>query len=197
MDTDMGMDYRDADAGLSQPLHTDSKALRVAVIAGVSFASFSIPLSRLLAFCPKATLNTFSNLTNPPTTENFLPKIDGSTITLAPLLQHRATSNIWAMLLGPEIGMQRLSVAFISPAFLRALRSFAPHVIHLIDPIWLGIQALIALQIQFPGTPIVTSNHTNLPTYAEIFGWFTHRSPALRASWGASSPADVVILSVS
>jgi hypothetical protein len=37
MDTDMGMDYRDADADLSLQLHTDSKALRVAIIAGVSF----------------------------------------------------------------------------------------------------------------------------------------------------------------
>jgi hypothetical protein len=60
--------------------------------------------------------------------------------------------------------------SFISPAFLRALRSFEPHVIHLVDPIWLGVQALIALQILFPSTPIVTSHHTNLPTYAEIFG---------------------------
>jgi hypothetical protein len=51
MDTDMEMDCRDADAGLSLPLH---KALRVAIIAGASFASLIIPLSCLLAFCPKA-----------------------------------------------------------------------------------------------------------------------------------------------
>jgi hypothetical protein len=60
MDTAMGMDYRDAD--LSQPLHNNSKALRVVVIAGVFFASFTIPLSRLLVFCPKATSNALSNL---------------------------------------------------------------------------------------------------------------------------------------
>ncbi|KAJ7921605.1 hypothetical protein B0H13DRAFT_2318304 [Mycena leptocephala] len=48
--------------------------------------------------------------------------------------------------------------------------SFAPHIIRLVDPIWLGVQALIVLQILFPRTPIVTSQHTNLSTYAEIFG---------------------------
>jgi hypothetical protein len=46
-----------------------------------------------------------------------------------------------------------------------ALRSFAPHVIYLIDPIC--VQALIALQILFPSTPIVTGHHESLPTYAE------------------------------
>jgi hypothetical protein len=61
MDTDMGTDYRDADAGLSLPLH-NSEALRVVIIAGVSFASLTIPLSSLLACCPKATSNTLSNL---------------------------------------------------------------------------------------------------------------------------------------
>ncbi|KAJ7921632.1 hypothetical protein B0H13DRAFT_2655956 [Mycena leptocephala] len=84
MDTDMGMDYRDA--GLSLSLHTDSKALRVAIITGVAFASLTIPLSSL--------------------SQNCHPKIDGSTITLAHLLQHLATLRARGMLLGPEIGMQ-------------------------------------------------------------------------------------------
>ncbi|KAJ7927313.1 hypothetical protein B0H13DRAFT_2653611 [Mycena leptocephala] len=98
--------------------------------------------------------------------------------------------------LADDIFYFHLFTSFISPAFRRTLRSFAPQVIHLVDPIWLGVQALITLHILFPGTQILTSHHANLPTYAEIFGWFTCHSPALRASWGASSPADVVILSV-
>ncbi|KAJ7795884.1 hypothetical protein B0H13DRAFT_2510720 [Mycena leptocephala] len=114
-------------------------------------------------------------------TEIFLPKIDGSTATLAHLLQHLAATRAHAVLLGPESGMHEYArVAlfgtvgvplrvFISPAFLRALRSFAPHVIHLVDPILLRMQAHIALQILFPSTSIVTSHHMNLPTYAEIF----------------------------
>ncbi|KAJ7927294.1 hypothetical protein B0H13DRAFT_2556725 [Mycena leptocephala] len=40
--------------------------------------------------------------------EIFLPKIDGSAITLAHLLQHLATSTIRAMLLGPESGGVRV-----------------------------------------------------------------------------------------
>ncbi|KAJ7921565.1 hypothetical protein B0H13DRAFT_2415290 [Mycena leptocephala] len=185
-------------------------------------------------------------LINAPTRlKNFLHKIDGSAITLAHLLQHLATSNIHAMLLGPESGGARVrwcqavatfgvygcirgwrSIYFhilfpklLSPAFFRALRSFAPHAIHLVDP------------ILFPRTLIVPSHHTNLPTYAEIFGfpyfhhrtwqihaylhsfarytlvpspsiarllcengWSTHRS--FRASWDASGPAHVVVHSV-
>ncbi|KAJ7921573.1 hypothetical protein B0H13DRAFT_2318277 [Mycena leptocephala] len=107
----MGMGYLDTD--LSQPLHIDSKALHVAIIA-----------------------------------ENFLPKIDGSAVALAHLLQHLAALRMHAMLLGPEIGIQDClgRLAFISPAFLRALRSSGPHVIRLVNPIWLGMQAVIALQ---------------------------------------------------
>ncbi|KAF8197159.1 hypothetical protein K438DRAFT_1420259, partial [Mycena galopus ATCC 62051] len=123
-------------------------------------------------------------------TENFLPKIDGSTIMLAHLLQHLHSTGIRAMLLGPETGMTSyagaslfgtfgvplrvypgLKVNFISPAFLAALREFAPHVIHLVDPIWLGVQGLAALTLLFPNTPIVTSHHTNLPTYGTVFGY--------------------------
>jgi hypothetical protein len=58
IDADMGMDYQDADADLSQPLHTDSKALRIAIIDGASFTTLFLA-SRVL---PKATSNTFSNL---------------------------------------------------------------------------------------------------------------------------------------
>ncbi|KAJ7779822.1 hypothetical protein B0H16DRAFT_726462 [Mycena metata] len=121
--------------------------------------------------------------------ENFLPKIDGSTITLAHLLTHLQTCGLQAMLFGPEGGMSEyagaplfgtfgvplrvypgLKVNFLSPPFLAALRAFAPHVIHLVDPIWLGVQALVGIKILFPHVPIITSHHTNLATYAEVFG---------------------------
>ncbi|KAF7368416.1 hypothetical protein MVEN_00164300 [Mycena venus] len=123
--------------------------------------------------------------------ENFLPKIDGSTITLAHLLEHlRTTPNVQAMLFGPKSEMREyagaplfgtpgvplpaypgLSINFLSPSFLSALRSFAPHIIHLVDPIWLGVQTLFSVLLLFPSTPIVTSHHTNLPTYARVFGY--------------------------
>ncbi|KAJ7144093.1 hypothetical protein C8R44DRAFT_601711, partial [Mycena epipterygia] len=134
--------------------------------------------------------------------ENFLPKIDGSTITLSHLLQHLQRSGVPTMLFGPESGMAEyagcklfgtfgvplrvypgLKINFISPAFLAALRAFTPTVIHLVDPIWLGVQSLLALHILFPATPIITSHHTNLPTYAAVFGYpyFHHRTWAVHA----------------
>ncbi|KAJ7921553.1 hypothetical protein B0H13DRAFT_2318253 [Mycena leptocephala] len=157
----------DAGLGRDTALHNDKEVLRAAIIA--------------------ATLMSAN--------KRFLPKIDGSTATLAHLLQHLAATHAHARLLGPESGMREyagarlfgtygapsrahlgLKIIFVSLDSLRALRSFAPHVIHLVDPIWLGVQAFIALQILFPGTPIVTS-HTNLRTYAEIFGhpYFHHQ----------------------
>ncbi|KAJ6467899.1 hypothetical protein C8R45DRAFT_1219049 [Mycena sanguinolenta] len=203
--------------------------------------------------------------------ENFLPKIDGSTITLSHLLTHLSTLRIPTLLLGPSSPLTLtntsyagaflfgtpgvplpsypgLKINFLTPSFLSTLRAFKPTVIHIVDPIWLGVQSLAALTLLFPDVPIVSSHHTNLPTYTQVFGypywtervwgvhtWLhsfarctlvpsastkqllegrgwgnlkvvgrgvdeavfhpSHRSPTLRASWGAA-PHDVVILSV-
>ncbi|KAJ7803430.1 hypothetical protein B0H13DRAFT_1931367 [Mycena leptocephala] len=209
IDTDMGMGmgYRDAD--LSQPLHTDSKALWVVIIAAPRCPARARHASRA-----------------------------GD--------RHAWLFGTFGVPLRVYLGLKFNS---ISPAFLRALRPFAVHVIYIVDPIWLGVQALIALQILFPSTSIVTSHHTNLSTHAGILGYpyfhhrtwqihaclhsfarytlvpfpstacllrengwgnlkvvgrgvdggmfsSTHRSPALYASWGASGPTDVVLLSV-
>ncbi|KAJ7921620.1 hypothetical protein B0H13DRAFT_2415418 [Mycena leptocephala] len=175
------MAQMDAGMGRDVSLRNDKEALRVAIIT--------------------ATLISANKRT-----EIFLPKIDGSTITLAHILQHLAALRMRAMLLGPESGMRQyagvrlsgtfgvplrvypgMKTNFISPVFLRALRSFAPHGIHLVDPIWLSVQARIALQTLFPSTPIVSSHHMNLPIYVEIFGYpyFHHRT--IRGVWTAKS----------
>ncbi|KAJ7921567.1 hypothetical protein B0H13DRAFT_2415291 [Mycena leptocephala] len=167
MDTDMGMDYRHAD--LSQPLHNNSKALRVAIIA-----------------------------------ENFLPKIDGSTTTLAHLLQHLAATRSHAMLFGPGSGMREYARAALFGTFGVPLRVYpglkikvrvvflpsyppssytsytpSPRTSSISSTIWLGVQALIALQPLFPSAPIVSSHHTNFLTYAEIFGPYELASSSL------------------
>ncbi|KAF8180465.1 hypothetical protein K438DRAFT_1976652 [Mycena galopus ATCC 62051] len=49
--------------------------------------------------------------------ENFLPKIDGSTITLAHLLQHLHSTGIRAMLLGPKTGMTSYAGASLFGTF--------------------------------------------------------------------------------
>ncbi|KAJ7723496.1 glycosyl transferase group 1 [Mycena maculata] len=123
-------------------------------------------------------------------TENFLPKVDGVTVTLAQLLEHLSARGVKAILLGPVSGMNEyagcrifgafgfplpaypgLKINFIPPSFIRELQEFDPDVIHLIDPIWLGVQALTAIKILFPNIPLVTSQDTNLPTYATVFGF--------------------------
>ncbi|KAK7001986.1 hypothetical protein R3P38DRAFT_3043398 [Favolaschia claudopus] len=124
-------------------------------------------------------------------TENFLPKVDGVTVTLAHLLEHSEAKEVRSILLGPSnmqtaeyAGCQLfrafgvplkfypgLSANFFPPAFVQVLRDFQPDVIHLVDPIWLGIQALVIARILFPHIPLVTSHDTNLPAYATIFGF--------------------------
>jgi preprotein translocase subunit Sec63 len=59
------------------------------------------------------------------TTENFLPRIDGSTITLAHLLQLHAATHAYAMLLGPEIGMREYAGARLLGTFGMPLRVYA------------------------------------------------------------------------
>lgn len=76
-------------------------------------------------------------------TENFLPKVDGVTRTLARLLEHLEKEGHHCMLLGPETGMGHyashplvgtagvplvvypgLKLNFLRPKFLRTIKDF-------------------------------------------------------------------------
>lgn len=50
------------------------------------------------------------------------------------------------------------------------LPSWHLQVVHFVDPIWLGAQMLPIVQKWLPDVPCVSSYHTNLPTYAALFG---------------------------
>jgi glycosyltransferase involved in cell wall biosynthesis len=121
-------------------------------------------------------------------TENFLPKLDGVTRTLARLLEHLEMRGDQALLLGPESGMERYAGAeivgtagvplpfypelkfnFFRPLFIRCLNAFRPDIVHLIDPVVLGAAGLAAAR--FLGKPIVSSYHTNLAAYCGHFGF--------------------------
>lgn len=121
-------------------------------------------------------------------TENFLPKLDGVTRTLARLLQHLQGTSHQVLLLGPESGMARYAGAevigtaglpfpfypelkfnFFRPLFLRRLKEFDPDIIHLVDPVILGATGLAAAQLL--RKPLVSSYHTNLAAYCEHFGF--------------------------
>ncbi|CAO1636676.1 unnamed protein product [Parajaminaea phylloscopi] len=122
-------------------------------------------------------------------TENFLPKVDGVTRTLARLLEHLNAEGHDAIVLGPETGVREyaghpvvgtfglpliiypgLKLNFTRPRFIRRLQQFKPDVCHFVDPIWLGAQMLPLVQKWLPDVPCVSSYHTNLPTYATLFG---------------------------
>ncbi|GAA6003698.1 hypothetical protein JCM10207_003552 [Rhodosporidiobolus poonsookiae] len=128
-------------------------------------------------------------------TENFLPKIDGVTRTLAMLLEHLQAEGHEAMVLGPStpltsyagaevvatkgiplLGVYRgLGLNFLRPRFIRKLREFQPDCAMFVDPIWLCAQTIPAVQYYFPDLPLVSSYHTNLAMYASLFGfsWLT------------------------
>lgn len=121
-------------------------------------------------------------------TENFLPKLDGVTRTLARLLEYLQANGHQALLLGPESGMERYAGAeiigttglplpfypelkfnFFRPLFIRRLNDFRPDIVHLVDPVVLGAAGLAAAR--FLNKPVASSYHTNLAAYCGHFGF--------------------------
>lgn len=121
-------------------------------------------------------------------TENFLPKLDGVTRTLARLLEHLQAKGHSALLLGPDSGMEEYAGAeivgtaglplpfypelkfnFFRPLFVRRLKEFDPDIIHLVDPVILGAAGLTMARVL--DKPLVSSYHTNLAAYCNHFGF--------------------------
>jgi glycosyltransferase involved in cell wall biosynthesis len=59
----------------------------------------------------------------------------------------------------------------MSLSTLRRIIDFRPDVIHFVDPILLGPQALFAARMFLPRVPRVSSYHTNIALYAKHFGY--------------------------
>lgn len=123
-------------------------------------------------------------------TENFLPKVDGVTRTLARLLEHLSITDHEVILFGPETNMKtyagaelvgtygipfflypELKFNFWRPGFTQKLLDFRPDVIHLVDPVFLGAFGLAVIHYYLPHVPIVSSYHTNLAVYCNHFGY--------------------------
>jgi glycosyltransferase involved in cell wall biosynthesis len=119
-------------------------------------------------------------------TENFLPKIDGVTRTLAMLLEHLQRQHHHAIVLAPEGAPARyagaqvfgtpglplpmypeLRILLPPPRFKHLLRRFRPDVIHVADPMALGAAAIFWAQRL--GIPVVSTYHTNLAAYCNYF----------------------------
>src|SRR5215813_13998312 len=120
------------------------------------------------------------------TTENFLPKLDGVTRTLAMLLEHLQRRGHRALVLGPIDAPRRyagarvigvpgvplpfypeLRLLFPWPTFARQLATFRPDVVHVVDPMMLGAAGIRwARRLSLP---ILSSYHTNLAAYCSYF----------------------------
>jgi glycosyltransferase involved in cell wall biosynthesis len=128
-------------------------------------------------------------------TENFLPKLDGVTRTLAMLLEHLRRRGHQAILIGPEgsprryagfrvFGARGLPLPFYPelralappPEFGQRLSWFRPDVLHVADPVLLGAAGIAwARRV---GVPIVSSYHTNLAAYCAHYGFPFLQEPA-------------------
>jgi glycosyltransferase involved in cell wall biosynthesis len=119
-------------------------------------------------------------------TENFLPKLDGVTRTLAMLLEYLERHGHQAVVVGPEGSPRRyagarvfgahgiplpfypeLRVCLPEPVLEARLCLFHPDVIHVVEPVILG-----AAGITWGGrlgVPVVSSYHTNLAAYCGYF----------------------------
>ncbi len=128
--------------------------------------------------------------------ENFLPKLDGVTRTLAMLLEHLERRGHTAVLFGPEggphsyagakiIGAKGVPLPFYpelralypAPRLARRLALFRPDVVHVVEPMLLG-----AAGIRWGkrlGVPVVASYHTNLADYCRHF----HLGALARSVW--------------
>jgi glycosyltransferase involved in cell wall biosynthesis len=115
-------------------------------------------------------------------TENFLPKLDGVTRTLAMLLDHLRECGHQAIVLGPEGSPRRYAGFRVFPTrgiplpfypelrallptaeFNDRLSRFRPDVVHVADPMLLGAAGIS--WAQRIGVPLIASYHTNLAAY--------------------------------
>jgi glycosyltransferase involved in cell wall biosynthesis len=129
-------------------------------------------------------------------TENFLPKLDGVTRTLAMLLEHIQLRGHRALVIGPEGAPRRYAGARIfgarglplpfypelrallpEPVFERRLSLFRPDVIHVVEPMILGAAGITWGRRL--GVPVVSSYHTNLAAYCAYF----HLSALIEPTW--------------
>jgi glycosyltransferase involved in cell wall biosynthesis len=153
-------------------------------------------------------------------TENFLPKLDGVTRTIAMLLEHLQTRGHQAIVFGPEdaprhyagarvIGVPgppipfypELRMLFPNRQMGRRLANFHPDIVHLADPMLLGMVGLYwAHQL---AVPAVAAYHTNIADYMDHFHLGVLKRPIWRyrrflhnqcAATLAPSPSTIAIL---
>lgn len=130
-------------------------------------------------------------------TENFLPKLDGVTRTLAMLLEHLERAGHRAIVLGPEGSPPHYAGASVycapgmpipfypelrfllpRPALERRLARFRPDIVHVADPVLLGAAGIHWAQRL--GVPVISTYHTNLSAYCAYY----HLTALVAPMWG-------------
>ncbi len=127
--------------------------------------------------------------------ETFLPKWDGVANTVCHLLEHLAQQGHQSLMFAPEgaparyadtpiVGLPSFTfplypdLRLVPPIFNveRELRSFAPDLVHVVNPAllgWAGLRHARSL-----GLPTSASYHTDLPGYTSTYGVGLLREPA-------------------
>lgn len=127
-------------------------------------------------------------------TENFLPKLDGVTRTLAMTLEHLHRHGHRALVMGPTHAVRRYEGALVLRApgiplpfypeirllfpprrFKRALERFRPDVVHVVDPMAMG--AVGVSWARKLGVPVLATYHTNLAAYCAHYGFAKLENP--------------------
>lgn len=127
-------------------------------------------------------------------TENFLPKLDGVTRTLAMTLEHLHRHGHRALVMGPTHAVRRYEGALVLRApgiplpfypemrllfpprrFKHALERFGPDIVHVVDPMAMGAAGISwARQL---GVPALATYHTNLAAYCAYYGFGKLENP--------------------
>lgn len=127
-------------------------------------------------------------------TENFLPKLDGVTRTIAMLLEQLQVQGHQSIVFGPKNAPLRYAGARIVPIdgvpipFYKELRflfprrrdgyrlaRFQPDIVHLADPMMLGMAGLY--WAQRISVPVVAAYHTNISDYITHYGLGVLKEP--------------------
>lgn len=115
-------------------------------------------------------------------TETFLPRINGVVTRLCHTVRHLHRLGDDVLVIAPDADRQEyegskvlglkgfplpiypeLRVAMPRPAMSRALKKFRPDVIHVVNPVVLGLGGIYYAKTR--GVPLVCSFHTHLPRY--------------------------------
>lgn len=121
-------------------------------------------------------------------TEAFLPKVDGVSKSAMLTLQYLQQTGREVLVFAPDISPEQIfgtrviplpsvgfpkvpetRMALPNPIIARELADFQPDLIHLFSPALMSYSGIVAGRRM--GVPIVANYQTDLPGYAQLYGW--------------------------